>query len=112
VGTAKGITFANVAEDYLFSLIEHLILKKRLNYKDFIKLARAHYWQSRSTIYLQEFSTQMGTATKSLEATQDAIQKILNRVNMPSGKGTLDDCIDLRLFEDYFLVMNSSLRIR
>ena len=112
VGTAEGITFENVAEDYLFSLIEHLFLKKRLNHKDFIKLARARYWQARSSIYLQEFSTQMETAAKSLDSTHAAIQKILNRADIPSGKSGINDCTDLRHFEDYFLVMNRGLTVK
>lgn len=112
IGTAEGITFENVAEDYLFSLIERLFLKKRLNFKDFAKLARARYWQARPTIYLQSFSSQMDSATKTLEVTQAAVQKILNRVNIPSEKGHLNDCIDLRHFEDYFMVMNRGITIK
>ncbi len=112
IGTAENITFENVAEDYLFSLTECLFLKKRPSNKDSIKLSRARYWQARHTVYLQEFSSQMDSATKTLEATQEAIQRILNRVNIPSEKGDLNDCIDLRHFEDYFLVMNRGLTIK
>jgi hypothetical protein len=54
----------------------------------------------------------METATKSLDSTRAAIQKILNRADIPSGKNDLNDCTDLRHFEDYFLVMNKGLTVK
>jgi hypothetical protein len=112
IGTAENITFEQVAENYLYSVIECWFLKKQLMPKDFHKLARAHYWQSRPTLFLQKFSDQMDTATQTLETMNATIHKILNRVNSHSEKEAVDKFIDLRQFEDYFLVMTRGLTVK
>lgn len=112
IGTAEGIKFENIAENYQYSIIKSLFFKKQFKPSDIQKFTRANYWQSRPVIYLQRFSNQIDTATRTLEVNNTAIRMILNRVNEVSEKEISEPYVDLRQFEDYLHVMNEAVSVK